>query len=92
MKASLANQVVKHQLSKNLQSAAESAQNTLNMNNQQSGSKTGKARPSVMQIGDTKRKLDYKYDPEYRSIEVWNQKLENMLTILQAADMTSKSH
>lgn len=61
------------------------------MHNQQlSGTKKGKGRPSVMQIGETKRKLDYQYDPEYRSIEVWNQKLENMLTILQAADMTKK--
>ena len=31
-----------------------------------------------------------RYAPEYRAIELWNRKLENMLTILQAEDDSSK--
>lgn len=33
-----------------------------------------------------------KTSAEYRSIELWNYKLENMLVILSADDMTSKHH
>ena len=94
MKASIAQSVAKHQLNKNLQSAKDAAQGSLNMNSKDYSSNKVKARPSVLQQssgpGGVRNRLDVKYDPEYRSIEIWNQKLESMLTVLSAADMTSK--
>ena len=53
-------------------------------------SKKIKGRPSVMKQ-ESKLEVIEKYAPEYRSIELWNRKLENMLTILQADDLISKS-
>lgn len=42
---------------------------------------------------EERKQLDItvRYSAEYRSIEIWNDKLENMLTILQAEEMTGKS-
>ena len=86
MKASIAQSVAKHQLNKNLQSAKDAARGSLNMSSKDSSSNKVKARPSVLQKssgpGGVRSQLDVKYDPEYRSIEIWNQKLESMLIVL----------
>ena len=41
-----------------------------------------KGRPSVKREETKQLELITKYGGEYRSIEIWNHKLENMLTIL----------
>ena len=55
--------------------------------------KKKKGRPSMLKEEDKKgvpKPIKFSSNPEYRSIENWNYKLENMLTILQAGEDSSK--
>ena len=52
-----------------------------------------KGRPSVMRSDEakTEREKRLKYDMEVRPIQLWCEKLENMLVILEAEEKFSKS-
>jgi len=76
----------KSQVSKNFDEISKAATSSKNMT---INSKTIKGRPSVIKE-ESKLDIVKKYSVEYRSIALWNDKLENMLVILQADDMSSK--
>lgn len=66
-------------MNKNLEMVTKTASQSKNMGKE--GRKKG--RPT-MEPEEKKQDVLVKYGAEYRSIELWNNKLENMLTILTA--------
>lgn len=73
-------------MSKNFDEISKAATSSKNM---AMNSKLIKGRPSILKE-ESKLDIVKKYSVEYRSIALWNDKLENMLVILQADDMASK--
>ena len=49
-----------------------------------------RGRPSVRRDDQEMTDVRRKYQPEYRAIEMWNRKLQSMLTILTAGEAVCK--
>lgn len=77
------------QAKKKMNENIDKMKKTLGMGKEQKDKKKKKGRPSMLKEEDKKgvpRPVKFSSNPEYRSIENWNYKLENMLVILQAGD------
>ena len=77
----------KNKISQNFNNAAKAAKDS-KWNPANKGAKA-KGRPSLRK--EEEKQEERRFAPEVRSIELWNRKLENMLTVLEAgAEVSSK--